>query len=76
MAWWILEGKSFFERPPVDFPSSECSLKQSLEIVERWTPVEAEIDLADWPASSMVRIVFFCTGERGHMMMVVGNKEV
>ena len=76
MAWQILEGKGFFGRPSVDFQSSECSLKQSLEIVERWTPVEAEIDLADWPASSMVSIVFFCAGERDRMMMVVGKKEV
>ena len=43
--------------------------------MERRTPVEAEIELADWPASSMVRILFFCAGERDHMMMVVGNKE-
>ena len=45
-------------------------------IVERWVPVEAEIELADWPASSMVRIVFFCARERDRMMMVVGKKEV
>ena len=29
----------------------------------------------DWPASSMVRIVFFCAEERDRMMMVVGKKE-
>ena len=29
----------------------------------------------DWPASSMVRIVFFYAEERDHMMMVVGNKK-
>ena len=40
------------------------------------TSVEAEIELADWPASSMVSIVFFCAGERDHMMIVVGKKEV
>ena len=45
-------------------------------MAEKWTPVKAEIELADWPASSMVRIVFFCAGERDRMMMVVGNKEV
>ena len=38
--------------------------------------MEAEIELADWPASSMVRIVFFCAGEGDCMMMVVGKKEV
>ena len=45
-------------------------------MVEGWTPVAAEIELVDWPASSKVRIVFFCAGERDCMMIVVGNKEV
>ena len=35
-----------------------------------------EIERVDWPASSMVRIVCFCAGERDRMMMVVGKKEV
>ena len=41
-----------------------------------WTPVAAEIEWVDWPASSMVRILFFYAGERDWMMMVVRNKEV
>ena len=45
-------------------------------MVEAWAPVVAEIEWTDWPALSMVRIVFFCAGERDCMMMVVGNKEV
>ena len=50
-------------------------LEQSLDIVKGCTPVVAEIEWVDWPASSMVRIVFFCGEERDHMMMVVGNME-
>ena len=41
-----------------------------------WIPVAAEIERVDWPASSTVRMVFFCAEERDYMMMKVGNKEV
>jgi hypothetical protein len=45
-------------------------------MVEGWTPVIEEMEWAEWPASSMVRMVFFIAGERDLMMMVVENKEV
>ena len=44
--------------------------------MEGWIPVAAEIEQVNWPASSMVRMVFLCAKEEDHMMMVVGNKEV
>ena len=71
----MLEGESFIEQSSVDFSSSEHSLKHSLEIVKGLIPVAAEIEQVDWPASSMVRMVFFCAEERDCMMIVVGNKE-
>ena len=61
------------ERSPI--PPLLCLLEVHLVRADSWQ-VAAEIEQVDWPASSMVRFVFFCAEERNHMMMVVGNKVV